>query len=82
MGKCLSCILLRNSDTEVKHERRIRCPHCERSITILGDWDYSYLHDEGCHIVICDTCDKEFKVNTEVAFTFTSPALVKDQSND
>lgn len=75
---CYECKNL-TKDDEVTHHSLLRCPHCA---WIRGvDEDY-HLYEEGEQEVCCYECNKSFEVSVRATYTFTSPALEKEENND
>lgn len=74
---CTECEDLIQSNEEVSHSSRLRCPSCKYSWEISDGEDYQ-CYEDGEHDVTCGSCGHEFVVNTSVSYTFTSPELVED----
>jgi hypothetical protein len=75
---CSQCESLEEKD-EVDHDSLIRCPKCKASWDISEHEDY-HLYEDGEHDVTCYDCNHEFKVTTNVSYSFTSPELL-DQTD-
>jgi hypothetical protein len=80
MSECYSCKLLKEDKDEVRHERQIRCPHCCARHDIERFSDYFYR--EGPVSLTCSTCELDFEVEVEVTYSFKSPALVDQGTED
>lgn len=62
-----------NDREEFISSRGVRCPRCGR--VDRDDLGEMGIYDEGNHTVLCDSCDHEYEVETELSITWTSPAL-------
>jgi hypothetical protein len=76
--ECHACKSLRDDVAEVRHDDRVRCPHC-RHVFSMGDYisvncRYEFYAD-GAHEMTCLKCDGVIVVETSVSYTFTSPAI-------
>lgn len=77
---CGQCESLRRDPGEVDHNKQIRCPGCNRIITVSGGEAY-HLYKEGGHSVTCEQCEAEFTVETRISYTFTSPAVLPKEDD-
>lgn len=76
--ECRDCKELCTEDGEVTHNDFIRCPACRNQMRIMGGDDYD-SYGEGEHEIMCDGCEFEFEITTEVTYTFTSPAILEEE---
>jgi uncharacterized C2H2 Zn-finger protein len=75
---CQSCISLISDEKTVDHHIFVRCPKCQMTMDVYY-YQFENLHMEGEHKIMCQECEHEFEVTTEVQYTFTSPELIKDE---
>lgn len=68
---CSDCRCLTSDNSEVSHQRLIRCPKCSLSFKPSDD-DYD-LYSEGEHKVSCPYCEHDFEISVRVEYTFVSP---------
>ncbi len=74
--KCRDCNDMSVDKEEVTHEDFIRCPACRNQMRIIGGNDFD-CYDAGEHEIMCDECEFEFEITTDVTYTFTSPAMLE-----
>lgn len=70
---CGSCKALIEDNDEVSSGSFVRCPACGNQM----DACEPELYEDGSHDVTCDECDHEFEVETNISFSFTSPARLE-----
>lgn len=59
-------------------ESKIYCPYCGE---IYEDWDDHELHyQEGEHEVICDSCEKKFKVTTSITIYYDTERMESEDT--
>lgn len=63
---------------EVSHGDYIRCPACGSRIVVHDGDSYELLSD-GEHEVMCNECEFEFEITTDVTYAFTSPARLEKE---
>lgn len=73
---CLQCSDAEKPD-ELRHDKFLRCPLCGETWNPSDAEDYE-VYEDGEHDVTCQHCDFEFRVQTHVSWTFTSPARVPE----
>lgn len=71
---CQDCNDMVADKGEVTHAALIRCPHCSARMKESREW-----LSEGEHGVICQECEFEFEITTEVTYIFTSPELLEPE---
>jgi hypothetical protein len=77
-SRCGDCKMADTEAGEISHSSRVRCPFCKR---MMEAHDLE-IYGEGDHSVTCFDCQKDFTVNAEISFTFSSPALGKTGNED
>lgn len=75
---CRDCKNMIVDQGEVSHGDYIRCPACGNRITVHDGDSYELLSD-GEHEVMCNECEFEFAITTDVTYIFTSPARLEDE---
>lgn len=76
---CYSCRDLRDDADEVTHDDFIRCPKCgHEEDTGELDCDSGYIFSDGDHDWACSECGHVFLISTDVSYSFTSPARIKE----
>lgn len=78
---CANCLEMRSVESSVSHSNRVRCPKC-RKVMGIQDYELYELYEEGEHLVSCQGCDHDFKVETEVNYSFKSPELLKEEEEE
>ena len=78
-GLCNECRHMRDSTIEVEHSRYVRCPKCQDKFSARESEMYE-LYEEGGHEILCQECDHEFEVVTNVSYSFRSPELAKEEA--
>jgi uncharacterized protein YlaI len=74
--KCKECNLLETNSDEVNHHSFIRCPKCRATMNIHNFESYE-LHNDGEHEIMCQECEHEFEIRTDIEYSFSSPELIK-----
>ena len=59
---------------EYYSSENVRCPKCGHLMPV-GCGDLFTLFWEGIHIVCCNDCGHDFKIETSVSYTFESPEM-------
>lgn len=77
---CHSCERLLK-DEEITHDKFIRCPKCKKLWSPYDCEQYEVFTD-GEHEISCYECDHTFEVSTHLSFSFTSPELITEDSED
>jgi hypothetical protein len=72
---CYDCRQMKESDDNVSHSENIRCPKCGHVEQV--DYEITGIYEDGEHEVWCGVCEHDYKVCTDVSYTFTSPARIK-----
>lgn len=55
-----------------------RCPHCGDTHEIW-EQDWSELYDDNdYHDVSCPTCEKEFRVSTNIRYSFSTDQIIEE----
>ena len=55
---------------------RITCPYCDYEFT--NSWEYfhkDFENDGDEDVIVCDECNKEFRVNLHIYYTYDSGIL-------
>lgn len=71
---CYDCKNLRDDADEVSSDNDVRCPECGHIQEAVADCDDSDRYAEGEHSVTCSECEHEYTIETQVSYSFTSPA--------
>lgn len=83
--ECYDCRAMHIDNTEITHGTRIRCPHCRTQIDINEDGECGHgddIYREGTHEITCYICHENFEIETQVTFTFTSPAVIDEDEEE
>lgn len=71
--------LLSGKETNTFCEDDIICPYCGEIYEIEDEYD---LYSEGGHEVECPFCEKKFKVDTHVSFTFDTERIEESEDQE
>ena len=79
-GYCYDCLKLRNlakvresieeGDPDTFSSDYVVCPYCGAAISDEDLIDYPELYEDGEHEISCIECDKKFKVDTSVSYSW------------
>lgn len=70
---CWQCKELDNPET-LRHNHFLRCPKCKHVWFAHDVWESS-IYEKGEHELTCLECDHDFTVETQVSYSFKSPAM-------
>ena len=79
--ECNSCRNMISDDGEVSHDSRVRCPHCGK-ITKVDDLAEYGIYEEGELEMNCEECEKEFTVQVQVSYSYTSPERIQRKNDN
>jgi len=77
--QCSDCKEAKEGRGDLDHDRLVRCPKCRNMWDPWDAEDYDLFND-GTHDVCCTECDHEFEVETQVSYSFRSPAMEEDDA--
>lgn len=76
---CRGCTDLQGGQEELRHNTLVRCPKCRHSWDPFESEDFQLLAEDGGDTT-CVECDHTFNVETSIQYTFTSPAMLPQES--
>lgn len=71
---CYNCRTL-SSREQMANDQCVRCPNCGHEFNVWQHTDYYLLWDSGTHPVECTECNTQFDIQTQITYTFVSPAM-------
>ena len=75
-GRCFDCREAHDDDEAICLNKNVRCPACRNYFDPHAS-EYYTLLEYGDHDVICPECDYEFEIETNIEWSFDSPAMIK-----
>jgi len=77
--KCKNCESMESDPREISHHSFIRCPKCKATM-IVSDLESYRLYNDGEHEIMCQECEHEFEIRTDIEYSFNSPELIKPKN--